>query len=162
MRQLARDRDAVPEGRCIPRFQVYRISAQIDYLLVWRSIRRDAPGLNAGSNAGVENASRSFDAPREPRQFTRLGPHHDKVLFSVRERTLSNAAPLMVMGGACAPSAATSLKLIRVGSRGVATGRASRSLPIIAPAAGRLNRSQATRRPRLALCLVDPAAAQDR
>ena len=78
MRQLARDHGAISEGRCIPRFQVYRISAQIDYLLVWRSIRRDAPGLNAGSNAGVENASRSFDAPREPRQFTRLGPHHDK------------------------------------------------------------------------------------
>jgi hypothetical protein len=34
------------EGRCIPRLQIYRISAQTDRLLVWRSIKCDAPGLN--------------------------------------------------------------------------------------------------------------------
>ena len=38
------------EGRRIPRFQVYRISAQTDCLLLWRLIRRDARGLNARSN----------------------------------------------------------------------------------------------------------------
>jgi hypothetical protein len=35
------------EGRCIPRLQIYRMSAQTDRLLVWRSVRCDAPGLNA-------------------------------------------------------------------------------------------------------------------
>ena len=37
------------EGRCIPRLQIYRMSAQTDRLLVWRSIRCDAPELNARS-----------------------------------------------------------------------------------------------------------------
>jgi hypothetical protein len=47
----ARSAQARPssEGRCIPRFQVYRLSAQTNHLLVWRSIRCDAPGRNARS-----------------------------------------------------------------------------------------------------------------
>jgi hypothetical protein len=61
------------EGRCIPRFQVYRMSAQTDRLLVWRSIRCDALGLDVRSDAGVENVSTSFHAPREPQQSTRFG-----------------------------------------------------------------------------------------
>jgi hypothetical protein len=35
------------EGRCILRLQIYRMSAQTDRLLGWRSIRCDALGLNA-------------------------------------------------------------------------------------------------------------------
>jgi hypothetical protein len=36
-------------GRCIPRFQVYRMSMRTERLLVWHSIRCDAPGPNARS-----------------------------------------------------------------------------------------------------------------
>jgi hypothetical protein len=35
------------EGRCIPRVQLYRMSAQTHRLLVWRSIRCDALGRQA-------------------------------------------------------------------------------------------------------------------
>jgi hypothetical protein len=69
------------EGRCIPRFQVYRMSAQTDRLLVWRSIRCDAQGSTYAQHAGVENVSRSFHAHREPQQSTHLGPAHNKSLF---------------------------------------------------------------------------------
>ena len=50
--QVVRDTYASSEGRCIPRFQVYPMPAQTDRLLVWRVIRRDAPGLNATQHAG--------------------------------------------------------------------------------------------------------------
>jgi hypothetical protein len=105
------------EGRCIPRFQVYRMSAQADRLLVWRSIRCDAPGLNARSNAEVENVSTSFHAPREPQQSTRLGPPHNKSFSRSKDGTFLMRLP-SVMRGACAPTAATPLKLTRVGDRG--------------------------------------------
>jgi hypothetical protein len=103
------------EGRCIPRFQVYRLSAQRNRLLVWRSIRCDAPGLNVRSNAGSKNVTRSFHAPgsRSHRKFSGQAVHAfgsalRKDLFSVQGRNLSNAAPLRQ--GWCALTAATLLK----------------------------------------------------
>ena len=53
------------EGHCIPRFQLYRMSAQTDRLLVWRSIGCDAPDPTHAQYAGVENVSRSFRAHRK-------------------------------------------------------------------------------------------------
>jgi hypothetical protein len=70
----AQPRPQFSEGRCIPRFQVYQTSAHKGRLLVWRSVKCDAQGLNARSNAGVKNVSRSFHALGEPQQSTRLGP----------------------------------------------------------------------------------------
>ena len=58
----ARNHAPSSEGRCIPRFQVYRMSAQTDCLLVWRLIRCDAPGLKARSNAG--GSKRFWTFPR--------------------------------------------------------------------------------------------------
>jgi hypothetical protein len=88
------------EGRCIPRFQVYRMSAQTDRLLVQRLIRRDAPGVSAPLNTlGVENVSRSFHAPREPQQSTRLGSPHDKTFSRSKDGTLLMRFP-SVRGGA--------------------------------------------------------------
>jgi hypothetical protein len=44
-----------PDRRCIQRFQVYRLSAQTDPLLVWRLTRCDAPGGSTHAQyAGVE------------------------------------------------------------------------------------------------------------
>jgi hypothetical protein len=90
------------------------MSAQTDRLLVWRSIRCDAPGLNARSNAGVEKVSTSFHAPRELQQSTRLGPPHNKSFSRSKDGTFLMRLP-SVMRGACAPTAATPLKLTRAG-----------------------------------------------
>jgi hypothetical protein len=98
------------EERCIPRLQVYRMSAQTDRLLVWRSIRCDAPGLEARSNAGVEHVSTSFHTPREPQQSTRLGPPCDKIFSRFKDGTYLMRLPAG-MHGACVPTAAASLKL---------------------------------------------------
>jgi hypothetical protein len=111
---------ASSEGRCIPLFQLYRMSPQTHRLLVWRSIRCDAPGLNARSNPGVKNVSRSIHAPREPRQSPRLGTPHDKSFSRYTEATYSMRLP-SVMGGACAPTAATSLNLTRLDAYRTAT-----------------------------------------
>jgi hypothetical protein len=73
------------EGRSIPRVQVYRMSSQTDRFLVWRLIKCDARGLNAVTPLRVKNAPRFFHAPREPQQFTPLGPPH--------ERTCSRSPP---------------------------------------------------------------------
>jgi hypothetical protein len=42
------------EGRCIPRFQVYRLSAQTDRLVVWRSVRCDARAQRALNTLGLK------------------------------------------------------------------------------------------------------------
>jgi hypothetical protein len=96
----------------MPGFQVYGRSAQADRLLVWRLIRCDAPGLHARSNAGVEIVSSSFHAHREPQLPTRLGPSHDMSFSRSRDGTCLMRLP-SVMGGAWAPTAATSLRLTR-------------------------------------------------
>ena len=72
------------EGRCIPRFQVYRMSAQTDRLLVQRLIRRDAPGSQRHStrwglktSLGLSTRPGSRSSPRVwVRLMTRpfLGP----------------------------------------------------------------------------------------
>jgi len=102
----------VTEGCCIPRLQVYRVSAQTDRLLVWRSIRCDAPGPNAAQHAGVENISRSFHAHREPQQSTCFGPPRDNSCSRSKDGTYLMRLP--GMGGACAPTANTSFRLTRI------------------------------------------------
>jgi hypothetical protein len=101
------------EGRCIPLSQFYRMSPQTDRVLVWRSIRCDAPGLGARSHPGVKNVSRSFHAHREPRQSTRLGPPHHKSLSWCMEATYLMRLP-SVGGGAFAATAVTVLNLTPV------------------------------------------------
>ena len=66
------------EGRCIPRFQVYRMSAQTDRLLVWRSIRCDALGPNVtlktlGLKTSQDHSTRpgSRSSPRFSVQLTK-------------------------------------------------------------------------------------------
>jgi hypothetical protein len=98
------------EGRCTPCFQIYRMSAQTDRLLVWRLLRRDVPGLNARSNAGVENVSTSFHAPREPQQSTRLGLPDHKFFSQPENGTYLMRLP-SVMCGARAPIAANADKV---------------------------------------------------
>jgi hypothetical protein len=94
----------VSEGRCIPRFQVYQTSAHKGRLLVWRSVRCDAQGLNARSNAGVKNVSRSFHALREPQQSTRLGPPRNSSCSRSKDGTCPMRLP--GLGSARTPTAA--------------------------------------------------------
>jgi hypothetical protein len=91
------------------------MSAQTDRLLVWRSIRCDAPALNARSTRWVENVSRSFHASREPQQSTRFCPPHDKCYSWSKDVTFLMRLP-SVRGDACAPIAARSLKLTPMGN----------------------------------------------
>jgi hypothetical protein len=44
------------EGRCIPRLQIYRMSAQTDRLLVWRSIRCDAGTKRTLNTLGLKTS----------------------------------------------------------------------------------------------------------
>jgi hypothetical protein len=103
-----------PDRRCIQRFQVYRLSAQTDPLLVWRLTRCDAPGGSTHAQyAGVENVSRSFHAHREPQQSTCLGLPHDKSSSRSRDGSFLMRLP-SAPNCACAPAAATSLRLTRI------------------------------------------------
>jgi hypothetical protein len=81
---------------------------------VWTSIRCDAPGLDARSNAGVENVSTSFHTPREPQRSTPFGQPRNKSLSRSKDGTFLMRL-LSVMGGACTPTAATPLLLTRMG-----------------------------------------------
>jgi hypothetical protein len=73
------------------------------------------PGARRGfRRCRVENASRSFHAPREPQQSTGLGPPHGKSFCRAKDGTCLMRLP-SELGGACAPTAATSLKLTRMG-----------------------------------------------
>jgi hypothetical protein len=69
------------------------MSARTDRLLVWRSMRCVAQGLNACSNAGVENVSTSFHAPREPQRSTRFGPPHNKSFSQSKDGTFLMRLP---------------------------------------------------------------------
>jgi hypothetical protein len=83
----------------MPRFQVYRMSTLVDLLLVWRSVRCDAPGLNAHvQHAEVENVSWLFHTLREPRQSTRSGPPYDRSCSRSKDGTCLMRLP-SVMGG---------------------------------------------------------------
>jgi hypothetical protein len=73
------------------------MSGRVDRLLVWRSIRCDAPGLNARSHAGVENVSRWFPAQREPRQSTRLGLLRDRSLSRSKDASIQCGSPVCVV-----------------------------------------------------------------
>ena len=111
------------EGRCIPRFQLYRISMQTERFLVWRLIRCDALGRSATlQDARVENVSRSFHAHREPQQSTRFGPPRNKSFSRFKEGPFLMRLP-SVMVGECAPNAATSLRLTTMGSRRTMVGK---------------------------------------
>jgi hypothetical protein len=105
-----------PEGRCIPHFQIYRVSAQTDFLLVWRSIRCDARGSTHVQHAGVERVSGSFHAHREPRQSTRFGARRDNSFSRFNDGTFPMRLPSGTPG-ACALPAATSLRFTPLGSR---------------------------------------------
>ena len=84
-----------PDRRCIQRFQVYRLSAQTDPLLVWRLTRCDAPGGSTHAQyAGVENVSRSFHAHREPQQFTHFGSHHNTSFSRSKDETCLMRLPI--------------------------------------------------------------------
>ena len=59
------------EGRCIPHFRIYRMSAQKDRVLVWSSIRCDAPGnqrtfntLGLKTSLGRSTRTGSRSSPR--------------------------------------------------------------------------------------------------
>jgi hypothetical protein len=93
------------------------MSGRVDRLLVWRSIRCDAPGLNARSHAGVENVSRWFPAQREPRQSTRLGLLRDRSLSRSKDASIHGTS---VLRGLFAPRAAISLRLTRIHGPGLA------------------------------------------
>jgi hypothetical protein len=106
---------APPEGRCIPRFQVYRLSALTGRLRVWRSVRCDPPpqslrrdrppGLTLVQHAAVEDVSRSFHPLREPQQSTRSGPPYDKSCSRSKDGACLMRLP-SVRGGALPLTAA--------------------------------------------------------
>jgi len=74
------------------------------------------PGLQRTLNTlGVENASRSFHAHREPQQSTRLGPPHNRPFFSIQGRTFLVRLP-SVMGGAGRPTAVRRTMALAKGS----------------------------------------------
>jgi hypothetical protein len=73
------------------------------------------PGAQRGfKRCRVENDSRSFHTPREPQQSTGLGPPHDKVFCRSKDGTFPMRLP-SELGGARAPTAATSLMLTQMG-----------------------------------------------
>src|ERR1700747_3243156 len=90
------------------------MSARTDCLLVWRSMSCDAPGLNACSNARVENVSTSFHAPREPQRSTRFGPPHNRSFSQSKDGTFLMRLP--GLHAAWSLTAATLLKLTRARS----------------------------------------------
>ena len=81
------------EGRCIPRLQVYRMSAQTDRLLVWRLIRRDAPGLNATQHVGGSKTSLGPSTRQGAAAVHAFGSTSRCPLHSPRTDS-TNAAPL--------------------------------------------------------------------
>ena len=57
----------------------------------------------------IENVSRSFHAHREPQQSTRFGPPRNNSFSRSKDGTILTRLP--ARGGACAPPAATLLRL---------------------------------------------------
>jgi hypothetical protein len=82
--------------------------------MAFDKMRRPGDPTHA-QHAGVESVSRSFHAHREPQQSTRFGPPRNSSFSRSKDGTILMRLP-SARGGACAPAAATSLKLTRVGS----------------------------------------------
>jgi hypothetical protein len=103
-------------GRCIPRLQIYRMSAPTDRLLVWRSIRCDAPG--------TEGTLNTLGLKTSPGRSTRRGSRSSP---RVSARPRDNSFPrckdetylmrLRTRSGSGTNCCYTSLKLTRLGSR---------------------------------------------
>ena len=91
------------------------MSAHLDCLVVLRSIRCEAPGTQRTFNTlRLKNVSRSFYAHREPQQSTRFGPPRDKAFSWFKDETFLMRLP-SGLGGACAPTAAASVRLTPLG-----------------------------------------------
>jgi hypothetical protein len=83
-----------------------------------QSLRRDRrPGEPTHvQHAGVENVSRPFHAHREPQQSTRFGPPRNNSFSRSKDRPFLMRLPSEPVC-ACAPPAATPLRLTGIGNR---------------------------------------------
>jgi hypothetical protein len=73
------------------------------------------PGPSAAQHAGVENVPRPFHTQREPQQSTRFGPSRNSSFSRSKDGIFLIRLP-SGRCAACAPPAATSLRLTRMGS----------------------------------------------
>jgi hypothetical protein len=81
--------------------------------MAFSKMRRPGDPTHA-QHAGVENVSRSFHAHREPQQSTRFAPPRNNSFSSSKDGTFLMRLP-SERSGACAPPAATPLRLTRMG-----------------------------------------------
>jgi hypothetical protein len=81
--------------------------------MAFSKMRRPGDPTHA-QHARVENVSRSFHAHREPQQSTRFAPPRNNSFSSSKDATFLMRLP-SERSGACAPPAATPLRLTRMG-----------------------------------------------